>query len=87
MAESVINKLIQARKIAALKGHLTRVFNKTRIALAEDEVDKNLILELQETLCDKRDIFVNEIYNVRMLGISWDAKRDALFFTINLAEL
>ena len=55
-------RLSQVKKISGLKGHITRCINKIHSVLAEDYIDKNELKELNETLLDRRDILVNEIY-------------------------
>lgn len=55
-------RLAQAKKMTALKDHLTRLFNRIQNILVQDEVNKNELIDLKETLYDRRDILVSEIY-------------------------
>ena len=56
-----MSKLAQARRITALKGHFTRLLNQIRILLGDD-FNKEEVLDLQNTLNDRRDLLVDEIY-------------------------
>ena len=58
---TMAERISQARKITALKGHLTRLINKIQNILCQEEFDKDELIDLKETLFDRRDILIDEI--------------------------
>ena len=64
MSDKNNEKLTHARKISALKGHLTRLMNMIQNCLNSDKVESEEIMELQEWMCDKRDVIIDSIYDL-----------------------
>ena len=52
-----------ARKVSALKGHITRTINQIRDSIRRGD-DEDTIINLRDTLCDRRDVYSDELYRV-----------------------